>query len=109
MHSEPAVESRATGRGRRRKQGNGSAAGPVFVDSTGRRSKVLRRIGTLIDRLWEVPAFERYLPLDSQWVVFGVGSVLIAVFVLVCGCVEGVAAKKKPQLIPPGRAATMGG
>lgn len=47
MHSEPPVESRATGRGRRRKQGNGSAAGPVFVDSTGRRSKVLRRVGTL--------------------------------------------------------------
>ncbi|MEU1708354.1 hypothetical protein ABZ478_23780 [Streptomyces sp. NPDC005706] len=48
MQSEPAVESRATGRGRRRKHGNGSAEGPVFVDSTGRRSKVLRRIGTLV-------------------------------------------------------------
>ncbi|MGW0284205.1 hypothetical protein ACWDXT_13960 [Streptomyces sp. NPDC003236] len=79
------------------------------MDSTGRRSKVLRRIGTLIDRLWEMPAFEWYLPLDSQWFVLGVGCGLIAVFILVCGRVEGVAAKNKPQLIPGGRAATMGG
>ncbi|WP_181803524.1 hypothetical protein [Streptomyces shenzhenensis] len=48
MQSEPAIESRATGRGRRRKQGNGSAEGPVFVDSSGRRSKVLRRVGLLL-------------------------------------------------------------
>lgn len=48
MQSEPAIESRAAGRGRRRKQGNGSAEGPVFVDSSGRRSKVLRRVGLLL-------------------------------------------------------------
>ncbi|MGW5636808.1 hypothetical protein [Streptomyces sp. NPDC003832] len=48
MHSEPAVESRATVRGRRRKRGNGSVEGPVFVDNSGRRSKVLRRIGVLV-------------------------------------------------------------
>lgn len=48
MHSEPAVESRPAGRGRRRKRGNGSAEGPVFVDTSGRRSKVLRRIGLLV-------------------------------------------------------------
>ena len=36
-------------RGRRRKRGNdGSADGPVFVDNSGRRSKVLRRIGILL-------------------------------------------------------------
>ncbi|MER6219573.1 hypothetical protein ACWCYL_17355 [Streptomyces sp. 900105755] len=48
MQSEPAIESRAAGRGRRRKQGNGAAEGPVFVDSSGRRSKVLRRVGLLL-------------------------------------------------------------
>ncbi|MFG2705778.1 hypothetical protein [Streptomyces sp. NPDC048386] len=48
MQSEPAIESRAAGPGRRRKQGNGSAEGPVFVDSSGRRSKVLRRVGLLL-------------------------------------------------------------
>ncbi|MFE7644499.1 hypothetical protein [Streptomyces phaeoluteigriseus] len=49
MHSEPAIESRAAARGRRRKRGNDSAAeGPVFVDNSGRRSKLLRRIGVLM-------------------------------------------------------------
>ncbi|MFE7974681.1 hypothetical protein [Streptomyces shenzhenensis] len=48
MHSETAIESRAAGRGRRRKRGNGPAEGPVFVDTSGRRSKVLRRIGVLV-------------------------------------------------------------
>ncbi|MFF4506296.1 hypothetical protein [Streptomyces sp. NPDC001401] len=47
MHSEPAIENRATAGGRRRKRGNGSAEGPVFVDNSGRRSKLLRRIGLL--------------------------------------------------------------
>ncbi|GHI05731.1 hypothetical protein AQI88_10155 [Streptomyces cellostaticus] len=63
----------------------------------------------LIDQFWNVPAFEKYLPLDSQWFMFGTGWVLIAVFVLACGWVEDVAAKKKPRLIPGGRAARMGG
>ena len=54
----------------------------------------------LIDQFWEVPAFERYLPLDSQWFMFGVGWVLIAVFILLCGWVEDVAAKKKPRFLP---------
>ncbi|MEU0407294.1 hypothetical protein ABZ307_05620 [Streptomyces griseorubiginosus] len=36
-------------RGHRRKRGsNGSAEGPVFVDNSGRRSKLLRRIGLLL-------------------------------------------------------------
>ncbi|MFD5478618.1 hypothetical protein [Streptomyces hawaiiensis] len=50
MHSEPAIENRAAvpGRGRRRKRGNESAEGPVFVDTSGRRSRVLRRIGLLV-------------------------------------------------------------
>jgi peptidoglycan/LPS O-acetylase OafA/YrhL len=54
----------------------------------------------LIDQFWKVPAFETYLPLESQWFMFGVGWVLIAVFVLLCGWVEDVAAKKKPRLLP---------
>ncbi|MFJ4647449.1 hypothetical protein ACIP6Q_28510 [Streptomyces bobili] len=49
MHSEPAIENRAAARGRRRRSGDDSAAeGPVFVDNSGRRSKVLRRIGVLV-------------------------------------------------------------
>ncbi|MEW2291101.1 acyltransferase [Streptomyces sp. NPDC006743] len=54
----------------------------------------------LIDRLWDVPAFERYLPLDSQWFLFGVGWVLICVFVLLCGWVEDVAARRRPRALP---------
>ncbi|WP_329275890.1 hypothetical protein [Streptomyces sp. NBC_01451] len=57
MHSEPDIENRADGRGRRRKTGktsngsngsNGSADGPVFVDNSGRRAKLLRRFGTFL-------------------------------------------------------------
>lgn len=51
MHSEPAIENGAAApavRGRRRKRGNGSAEGPVFVDNSGRRSKLLRRVGILV-------------------------------------------------------------
>jgi hypothetical protein len=51
MHSEPDIENRAAGRGRRRKSGkgsDGSADGPVFVDSSGRRAKLLRRFGTFL-------------------------------------------------------------
>ncbi|MBU6531936.1 hypothetical protein [Streptomyces mayonensis] len=48
MQSEPAIASRATARGRRRKRGKGSAEGPVFVDSSGRRARLLRRLGLLV-------------------------------------------------------------
>ncbi|MFD5007063.1 hypothetical protein ACFWMV_29700 [Streptomyces mutabilis] len=53
MHSEPAYESRAAlgekpARGRRRKRGSGSAEGPVFVDTSGRRARLLRRVGLLV-------------------------------------------------------------
>ncbi|WP_030610638.1 acyltransferase family protein [Streptomyces fulvoviolaceus] len=54
----------------------------------------------LIDQFWNVPAFEKYLPLESQWFMFGIGWVLIAVFILLCGWVEDVAGKKKPRLLP---------
>lgn len=48
MQSESAIDNRATAHGRRKKRGNGSADGPVFVDNSGRRSRLLRRIGTLL-------------------------------------------------------------
>ncbi|MBH5129668.1 acyltransferase [Streptomyces sp. HB-N217] len=54
----------------------------------------------LIDRLWDVPAFEAYLPLESQWFLLGVGWVMIAVFVLLFGWVEDVAARKRARLLP---------
>ncbi|MDX3861019.1 acyltransferase family protein [Streptomyces europaeiscabiei] len=54
----------------------------------------------LIDRFWNVPEFEKYLPLESQWFMFGIGWLLIGVFVLLCGWVEDVAARRKPKLLP---------
>ncbi|MPY63404.1 acyltransferase family protein [Streptomyces spongiae] len=54
----------------------------------------------LIDQFWNVPAFETYLPLESQWFMFGIGWILIVGFILLCGWVEDVAAKKKPRLLP---------
>ncbi|MER6494867.1 MULTISPECIES: hypothetical protein [Streptomyces] len=49
MHFEPATEKSAASRGRRRKRGGDEPAeGPVFVDNSGRRSKLLRRIGVLL-------------------------------------------------------------
>lgn len=39
-------------------------------------------------------------PLESQWFLLGVGWVLIAVFVLLFGWVEDVAARKRPRLLP---------
>jgi hypothetical protein len=60
----------------------------------------------LIDQFWNVPAFEKWLPLESQWFMFGIGWILIAAFVLLCGWVEDVAGKKKPQLLPGGRRAS---
>ncbi|WP_247695519.1 acyltransferase [Streptomyces sp. B93] len=60
----------------------------------------------LIDRFWEIPAFEAHLPLESQWFMFGVAWLLIAVFVLLCGWVEDVAARKRPCLLPAAPLAT---
>lgn len=52
MQSESAFDSRedVRVRGRRRKRGgaSGPADGPVFVDTSGRRSKLLRRVGVLL-------------------------------------------------------------
>ncbi|UUU43350.1 hypothetical protein [Streptomyces sp. NBC_00162] len=44
MHSEPLPENRSAPRGRRKPR-NGCAEGPVFVDNSGRRARLLRRIG----------------------------------------------------------------
>ncbi|WP_371599115.1 acyltransferase family protein [Streptomyces sp. NBC_00564] len=54
----------------------------------------------LIDQFWKVPAFERWLPLESQWFMFGIGWVLIWIAIPLFGWVEDVAAKKKPKLLP---------
>ncbi|MFF8533650.1 hypothetical protein ACF07B_17070 [Streptomyces sp. NPDC015532] len=48
MQSESAVENRAQVRGRRRKRGSGAEAGPVFVDNSGRRARLLSRVGMLV-------------------------------------------------------------
>ena len=48
MQSETAIDKQADVRGRRRRRGGASAEGPVFVDNSGRRSKLLRRIGLLV-------------------------------------------------------------
>ncbi|MFD4410346.1 acyltransferase [Streptomyces sp. NPDC058251] len=56
----------------------------------------------LIDQFWKVPAFEKWLPLESQWFMFGIGWVLIWIAIPLFGWVEDVAAKKKPKLLPSG-------
>ncbi|MER5469593.1 hypothetical protein ABZX90_27275 [Streptomyces sp. NPDC002935] len=48
MQTESAIENHAQVRGRRRKRGSGAVDGPVFVDNSGRRARLLRRIGTLV-------------------------------------------------------------
>lgn len=54
----------------------------------------------LIDRFWNVPAFEKWLPLESQWFMFGIGWVLIWIAIPLFGWVEDVAARRKPRLLP---------
>ncbi|MFE3742453.1 acyltransferase [Streptomyces sp. NPDC059134] len=54
----------------------------------------------VIDALWDIPAFERDLPLDSAWFQFGVAWALIAAAVALFGWVEDVAAKRRPRLLP---------
>ncbi|MFF6998001.1 hypothetical protein ACFY93_23985 [Streptomyces sp. NPDC008313] len=48
MHSESAIEKPAPVRGRGRRRGTGPGDGPVFVDSSGRRARLLRRLGVLV-------------------------------------------------------------
>ncbi|PKT73913.1 hypothetical protein CW362_06060 [Streptomyces populi] len=48
MQSESAIENRVHVRGRRRKRGGGATDGPVFVDNSGRRARLLSRIGMLV-------------------------------------------------------------
>jgi peptidoglycan/LPS O-acetylase OafA/YrhL len=54
----------------------------------------------LIDQFWKVPAFEKWLPLESQWFMFAVGWVLIWIAIPLFGWVEDVAARKRPRLLP---------
>jgi hypothetical protein len=49
MQSESAIENHAAPvRGRRRKRGSRAVDGPVFVDNSGRRARLLSRIGLLV-------------------------------------------------------------
>ncbi|MFE4702017.1 hypothetical protein ACFRIC_33615 [Streptomyces sp. NPDC056738] len=48
MQSESAVENHVQVRGRSRKRGRRAEAGPVFVDSSGRRARLLSRVGMLV-------------------------------------------------------------
>lgn len=45
MRSDAILETPSAGRGRRRKPRRSAADGPVFVDSSGRRARLLRRLG----------------------------------------------------------------
>ncbi|MFE4650925.1 acyltransferase [Streptomyces sp. NPDC056707] len=54
----------------------------------------------LIDLMWNVPAFERDLPLGSMWFQFTIAWVLIAAAVALFGWVEDMAAKRGPRLLP---------
>jgi len=48
MQSESAIENRARVRDHRRKRGSGAVDGPVFVDTSGRRARLLSRVGMLV-------------------------------------------------------------
>ncbi|MFI6859574.1 hypothetical protein ACIBKZ_06645 [Streptomyces sp. NPDC050421] len=52
MHSDTPVDTEPAVRGRRRKHArssrNGAQDGPVFVDSSGRRARLLRRAGAAL-------------------------------------------------------------
>ncbi|WP_392673872.1 acyltransferase [Streptomyces sp. LN785] len=54
----------------------------------------------LIDLMWNVPAFERDLPLDSPWFQFTIAWLLIAAAVALFGWVEDLAAGRGPKLLP---------
>ncbi|KAB1986905.1 acyltransferase family protein [Streptomyces triticiradicis] len=54
----------------------------------------------LIDQFWKVPAFEKWLPLESQWFMFAVGWVLIGIAIPLFGWAEDLAARKRPRLLP---------
>ncbi len=54
----------------------------------------------VIDLLWNVPAFEEYLPLDAAWFQYLVTWPLIGVAVLAFGWIEDLAARRRPRLWP---------
>ncbi|MET8471810.1 glycosyltransferase [Streptomyces sp. NPDC006422] len=61
----------------------------------------------LIDRMWQVPALERALPLGSQWFLFLLVWPLIGVAIVLVGWVEDLAAKRPVRLWPlPSRPGT---
>lgn len=56
----------------------------------------------LIDRMWDVPAFEAHLPLDAVWFQYLVTWPLIAMAVLLAGWAEDLAARRVPHPWPTG-------
>src|SRR5881392_4332682 len=48
MRSDAVLETPSAGRGRRRKPRGAAGEGPVFVDSSGRRARLLRRLGIAV-------------------------------------------------------------
>ncbi|MFJ2395956.1 hypothetical protein ACIOTI_24800 [Streptomyces sp. NPDC087843] len=44
-----------------------------------------------------MPAFEKWPPLESQWLICGVDRVLIRIAIPLCGRAEDVPARKKPK------------
>ncbi|MGI5137884.1 MULTISPECIES: hypothetical protein [unclassified Streptomyces] len=47
-----------------------------------------------------MPAFEKWPPLDSRWLLYGVGWVLIRRAIPLVGRAEDVAARGRPGLLP---------
>ncbi|MFZ3573032.1 glycosyltransferase [Streptomyces sp. BH097] len=54
----------------------------------------------LIDRMWQVPALEKALPLGSQWFLFLIVWPLIGAAIVLAGWVEDLAAKRPVRLWP---------
>lgn len=54
----------------------------------------------LIDRMWDVPAFEAHLPLDAVWFQYLVTWPLIAVAILLVGWAEDLASRRVPHPWP---------
>jgi peptidoglycan/LPS O-acetylase OafA/YrhL len=57
----------------------------------------------LIDLMWNVPAFEKYLPLDATWFQYLLLWPLIAIAILLVGWAEDLAARRVPHPWPTGR------
>ncbi|MCK8435784.1 hypothetical protein G3I77_23030 [Streptomyces sp. D2-8] len=80
----------------------------MFVDNSGRRARLLRRIGLLLGAVCLGYAAVLGAAFMGWRTSLTPSQLLIAVFVLLCGRVEDVAARGKPRLLPGGGTARMG-